>query len=239
MCRVGRVTPSLIRAATNVGSACARLSVCALAILCLAMPVLARPFRVEDMQSLSRLGDLRISPDGLWVAFSVIRGDLAKNRSVTNLWRVPATGGEPQQLTFLQQGSNDSPRWSADGRYLYFLSTRVDDKAQVFRLALEGGDAKQVTSFATGVSDFVLSPDGNTLAIEASVFPSCTDMACNEKLLKERSENPVKTRVITEMPFRRWDSWVDGIPTDRPSLPPLPVSRAPAPVCHRNDPHLR
>ena len=171
---------------------------------------LAHPFQVEDMQNLSRVGEARISPDGLWAAFTVTRPDITKNRSVINLWKVPTAGGEPQQLTFLQQGSNDTPRWSADGRYLYFLSTRVDDKSQVFRLALAGGEAKQITSFAAGVSDFVLSPDGNALAIIASVFPACTDMACNEKLLKERSDNPVKARMITEMPFRRWDSWVEG-----------------------------
>jgi dipeptidyl aminopeptidase/acylaminoacyl peptidase len=35
-------------------------------------------------------------------------------------------------------------------------------------------------------------------------------MPCNEKMAKERADNPVKVRVITEMPFRRWDTWVDG-----------------------------
>jgi dipeptidyl aminopeptidase/acylaminoacyl peptidase len=183
----------------------------ALALLFLTTATLAHPFRVEDMQSLARVGEVRVSPDGTWAAFTVTRSDLAKNRSVTNLWRTPTAGGEPEQLTFVEHGSNDTPRWSPDGRYLYFLSSRVDDKPQVFRLAFAGGEAKQITSFATGVSDFVLSPDGNTLAIVASVFPSCTDMACNEKRLKERTDDPVKVRVITEMPFRRWDSWVDGL----------------------------
>jgi dipeptidyl aminopeptidase/acylaminoacyl peptidase len=194
----------------RLSHACAPALLCTLA-LCLTPPAAAHPFKVEDMQSLSRVGEVRISPDGRWAVFTVTRSDLAKNRSVTNLWRVPTAGGEPQQLTFVQQGSNDSPRWSADGRYLYFLSSRMEDKPQVFRLALEGGEARQITSFGTGVSGFFLSPDGQTLAIIASVFPSCTDMACNEKLLKERKDNPVKARVITEMPFRRWDSWVEGL----------------------------
>ena len=190
--------------------ACGSALLCTLA-LSFAPPAPARPFKVEDMQSLSRVGEVRISPDGRWAVFTVTRSDLPKNRSVTNLWRMPTAGGEPQQITFVQQGSNDTPRWSADGRYLYFLSSRVEDKPQVFRLALEGGEARQITSFATGVSNFVLSPDGNTLAIIASVFPSCTDMPCNEKLLKQRKDDPVKARVITEMPFRRWDSWVEGL----------------------------
>src|SRR3974390_3420455 len=158
--------------------------------LCLSTAVCAHSFKVEDMQSLSRVQEVRISPDGLWAAFAVARSDLAKNRSVTNLWKVSTTGGEPQQLTFVDHGSNNTPRWSADGRYLYFLSSRVDDKPQVFRMAYTGGEAKQITSFATGVSGFVLSPDGNTLAITTSVFPSCADMACNEKRLKERADDP-------------------------------------------------
>ena len=84
----------------------------ALALLCLTTAVQAHPFRVEDMQSLSRVGEVRISPDGLWAAFTVTRSDLDKNRSVTNLWRVPTAGGEPQQLTFVDHGSNDTPRRS-------------------------------------------------------------------------------------------------------------------------------
>jgi dipeptidyl aminopeptidase/acylaminoacyl peptidase len=194
----------------NASRARGRALLGALTLLCLTAAALAHPFRVEDMQNISRVGEVRISPDGEWAAFTVTRSDLAKNRSVTNLWRVPTAGGEPQQLTFVEHGSNDTPRWSADGRYLYFLSSRADDKSQVFRLAVAGGEATQITSFLTGVSHFVLSPDGNALAITASVFPSCPDMACNEKRLKEHADDPVKARVITEMPFRRWDSWVDG-----------------------------
>src|SRR5579872_1902221 len=183
-----------------------------LALLFFAFPAwAAHPFHVEDMQRLSRLGGPRLSPDGKWVAYTVSRSDVAKNRTVTNIWTVAASGGDPQQMTFGDQGSNNEPRWSPDGRYLYFISNRVDNKPQIFRLPVNGGEAKQVTKVPTGVDAYVLSPDGKTIAISATVFPSCSDMACNEKMTKERAENPVKTRVITEMPFRRWDTWVDGM----------------------------
>jgi dipeptidyl aminopeptidase/acylaminoacyl peptidase len=200
--------PSMIK--INAPRARGQVLTGALTVLFLTAAALAHPFHVEDMQSLARVGEVRISPDGLWAAFTVTRSDVVKNRTVTNLWRVPTAGGEPQQLTFVEHGSNGSPRWSSDGRYLYFLSSRVDDKSQVFRLAVAGGEAKQITNFGAGVDDFVLSPDGNTLAITISVFPSCSDMACNEKRLKEQAEDPVKARVITDIPFRRWDGWIDG-----------------------------
>jgi len=177
----------------------------------LAIPAQAgHAFHVEDMQRLSRVGGLELSPDGKWVAFVVARSDVAKNRSVRNIWIVSANGGEPQQLTFAERGSNDSLRWSPDSRDLYFISNRADNKPQIFRLAISGGEAKQITNVPTGVAGFILSPDGKTIALTASVLPQCTDMACNEKADKERADNPVKVRVITEMPFRRWDEWVDG-----------------------------
>ena len=170
----------------------------------------SHPFHVEDMQRLSRVSSLKLSPDGKWVAFAAAKPDTSKNRSATNIWIVPANGGAPQQLTFAEQGSNANPRWSPDGHYLYFLSSRVDNKPQIFRLAIAGGEAKQITNIPTGVAGYVLSPDGKTIALTASVFPQCTDMACNEKAEKEHADNPFKVRVITEIPFRRWDAWVDG-----------------------------
>jgi len=182
-----------------------------LMLLSVAVPAhAARSFHVEDMQRLSRVSGLKLSPDAKWVAFTVARPDVTKNRSVKNIWLVSANGGEPQQLTFAEQGSNDSVRWSPDGRYLYFLSSRVGNKPQIFRLAITGGEAKQITNVPAGITGYILSPDGKMIALTASVFPSCTDMACDEKAEKERADNPVKARIITEMPFRRWDEWVDG-----------------------------
>jgi dipeptidyl aminopeptidase/acylaminoacyl peptidase len=186
--------------------------ICSLALWSFALSAwAAHPFQVEDMQRLSRVASPRVSPDGQWVAFTVTRSDVEKNRSVTNIWRIRAAGGDPQQLTFAEGGSNGDVRWSPDGNFLYFISNRADNKPQIFRLPANGGEAKQVTRFPMGVDGYVLSPDGKAIGITASVFPACTDMACNEKMAKARTDNPVKARVITEIPFRRWDTWVDGM----------------------------
>lgn len=168
------------------------------------------PFRVEDMQRLRRVGEAVLSPDDRWIAYSVQTSDVAKNKSITNLWLVSANGGSPVQLTFSEQGSNAGIRWAPDSKSLYFLSSRDKDTPQIFRLALGGGEARQITHFAIGVGSFLVSPDGKTLAITASVFPDCRDLACNEKKKKEFDERPVKVRTITSPPFRRWDEWVDG-----------------------------
>jgi dipeptidyl aminopeptidase/acylaminoacyl peptidase len=183
------------------------------ALVCLAFPSptwASRPFKVEDMHKLSRIGDAQLSTDGKWVAFTVSRSDIAKNRMVTNLWMVPAAGGTPRQLTFGDRGSNGQPRWSPDSRFLYFVSTRLDNKPQVFRLAIAGGEASQITSAPSGIDAYYLSPDGGTIAFVSPVYPECSDLPCDEKKNKEHEEDPVKARIITEIPFRRWDSWVEG-----------------------------
>jgi dipeptidyl aminopeptidase/acylaminoacyl peptidase len=182
-----------------------------LACFLFASPVWAAgPLTVEDMHKLSRLGDAQLSPDGKWVAFTVTRSEVTKNKMVTNLWVISASGGTPQQLTFVETGSNSQPRWSPDSRQLYFVSTRVDNRGEVFRLSLAGGEARQITTVPTGVDSYEVSPDGRTIALVSSVYPECTDFACNEKKQKEHDENPVKARMVTEIPFRRWDSWIDG-----------------------------
>lgn len=180
-------------------------------LLCVAVAAYAaHPLQVEDMQKLSRVSGAQLSPDGKLVAFSVTRSDVAKNKSFTNLWLIPANGGTPQQLTFATAGSNAGPVWSPDSQYIYFISTRVDNISQIYRLPIAGGEAKQITTSKIGVDSFYVSPDGKTIAFNTTVFPDCTDVACNEKKAKEVDDNAVKARILTDIPFRRWDSWNDG-----------------------------
>lgn len=188
----------------------ARFSLVLIFLLIATPAAVARPFTVEDMHKLSRAGNLQLSPDSRWIAFTVSRSDVEKNAMVTNLWLIQASGGSPRQLTFGSKGSNTFPRWSPDSAYLYFLSSRADDRMQIFRLPLAGGEAKQISSFKTGVNSFVLSPDGKTIAFAATVYPNCKDMKCNEEKLKKDEEKTVKAKRIKTLPVRRWDYWVDN-----------------------------
>jgi Tol biopolymer transport system component len=54
------------------------------------------------------------SPDGRWIAFATW-DDIERGQ----LWRVPATGGDPQRLT-VEAGEYIYPVWSRDGKYLVF-----------------------------------------------------------------------------------------------------------------------
>jgi dipeptidyl aminopeptidase/acylaminoacyl peptidase len=67
-----------------------------------------------------------------------------------------------------------APRWSPDGRYLAFLSSRQDphDADQLWLLDRAGGEAERVTDLPGGISEYAWSPDGRRIALVASDPPA-------------------------------------------------------------------
>lgn len=64
----------------------------------------------------------RLSPDGRWVAF--LRQEETKaSGSTSAIYSVPSDGGTPVRLTDDKWWA-DKPRWSPDGRTIYFISNR-------------------------------------------------------------------------------------------------------------------
>src|ERR1700730_13193264 len=161
----------------------------------------------DDMIQMHRVGDPKISPDGKWVAYAVATPDMTANRSASNSWIVPTTGGTPIQLT--QSGHDSSPVWSPDGKMLAFLSSR-DGNSQVFVLSMEGGEAHAVTHLSTGADLVKWSPDGKTIAFTSSVYPDCKDDVCNKKRDEEKDKNKVKAHVYEQLLYRHWTHWFEG-----------------------------
>src|SRR4029077_97705 len=86
------------------------------------------------------------------------------------LWLLDLTPGTAQPRRLTEVKANDSsPRWSPDGRTLYFLSTR-SGSSQVWRLALTGGDAQRVSDYPLEVGALKVSPRGDRLAPSLGVF---------------------------------------------------------------------
>ncbi|HET9298549.1 MAG TPA: hypothetical protein VFO11_01315, partial [Candidatus Polarisedimenticolaceae bacterium] len=81
------------------------------------------PFTVDDLVAMDRLSDPQPSPDGRRIVFVASALDLDKNRRRTDLWLMSVDGSGLRRLT-THEASDGNPRWSADGRFVYFLSTR-------------------------------------------------------------------------------------------------------------------
>jgi len=166
-----------------------------------------RAITFDDMIKMHRVSGATISKDGQWIAFAVSTPDLAVNRSVTNIWIIPAAGGTPTQVT--QGGHDNSPEWAPDGKTLAFLSAR-DGSSQIYLLSMTGGDARRLTQLSTGAELFHWSPDSRNIAFTSSVYPDCNDDACNERRDSEREKSKVKARIYDHLLYRHWDHWSEG-----------------------------
>jgi Tol biopolymer transport system component len=76
------------------------------------------PPRVLAVDPHSNLWKARLAPDQRWVTYTASSGP-----GVTVINAVPAAGGTPIALT-TGEFFDDRPRWSPDGRVVYFLSNR-------------------------------------------------------------------------------------------------------------------
>jgi dipeptidyl aminopeptidase/acylaminoacyl peptidase len=130
-----------------------------------AAPVAKRPLRSTDIFRVRDVRDPQISPDGKWVAYTVTIADSASNKNDTDVWMASWDGKENIRITSTKDGES-SPRWSPDGRYLSFISSRDGGKGgQVWLLDRRGGEATRLTEIKGGVSSYEWSPDAARLAL--------------------------------------------------------------------------
>lgn len=167
----------------------------------------SHPFSIHDMLAMDRIGDPQVSPDGRSVAFVVRVTDLAANRGATDLWMAGTDGSGLRRMTS-HAASDSSPRWSPDGKTLYFLSTR-SGSSQVWQLPISGGEATQVTSVPLDLGSFTISPDGTRIAFSAEVFPG-KSIDETVRMLDERKKQKASGRIYDSLLFRHWDTWADG-----------------------------
>ena len=59
-----------------------------------------------------------------------------------NIYTIAPDGGDPVRLT--SGGSNESPAWSPDGRFLAFSSTR-SGSAEIYVMRADGSDVRRLT----------------------------------------------------------------------------------------------
>ncbi|HEY7292404.1 MAG TPA: S9 family peptidase [Vicinamibacterales bacterium] len=123
-----------------------------------------KPMSLVDIAELPRALDPQLSPDGRVVLYSVSHADWQRNRPVWQLWRQDIGGSAPVQLTFTPNGTIPiGTRWSPDGTTILFSRD-----GQLSLMPARGGEARQLTKHATGVTSPTWSPDGKVVYFVAA-----------------------------------------------------------------------
>ena len=195
-----------------------KISVFSIALLvALAAPAVAQtsvrtdgkvPFDVNHLVMMDRISSMTVAPDAAHVAFVVRHTDLEANRGRTDLYVMRNDGTGLRRLTSDPAGDSN-PVWANDSRSLYFLSTRSGG-SQIWQIAIDGGEATQVSDLPLDVSDLKLSPTGDHVAFSLEVFVDCEDLECTKSRLDEDANDGRSGVVYDQLFVRHWDTWEDG-----------------------------
>lgn len=129
-----------------------------------------RTITADDLLALKWISDPQVSPDGTRVVYVLTVVDRDADTYRSHLWMLPADGGPARQFT---SGAHrdSSPRWSADGRAIAFLSDRGAPAAdghkkpkQIYVIPADGGEAVPLTTGNLRPSTPAWAPDGQTIA---------------------------------------------------------------------------
>jgi len=125
-----------------------------------------RPLKLDDLPRLREVRDPQCSPDGREVAYVVSAIDVKEDKSSAHIWLVGYDGKNERQITAGQE-SEANPRWSPDGKYLAFTSSRSGPAKgnQVWLLDRSGGEAVQLTDVKGRLQSYEWSPDSKRLAL--------------------------------------------------------------------------
>ena len=157
----------------------------------------------EVMWKMSRAGSSSLSPDGTTLLYQQTDYNMAENRGVTTLWVEALDSKAVTRLTDLTSNSL-APRWSADGKRIYFLSDR-SGSMQVWEMNPTGGDVRQLSDLKGGVEGFGISPRG-----DKAWYVQRVQAADRRSSDVHKDMDKSKARIYDDLMVRHWDYWDEG-----------------------------
>ena len=159
----------------------------------------------EVLLALGRLSDPQLSPDGEKILYGVSYQNIKENRSCRNLFICNTDGSGRVQLTKYAKSVNCA-RWSADGKFIYFVND-----GQLWKAPFKGnrlGKKEKLSEIPSGIGEFKISPDGQQVLYTSSIKnPAVQQPADSDPILDKAGAYATENLM-----YRHWDHWVTEIP---------------------------
>ncbi|REJ83642.1 MAG: S9 family peptidase [Bacteroidetes bacterium] len=157
----------------------------------------------ETLQQMKRLGDAGLSPSGDKIVYTVRSIDLDANKGNTDIWIYNFSTKSSHPLA--NDAANESmPRWSKDGKKIYFLSNK-NEKNELWMMNADGSGKRTASSFDNDILLYGIAPSEDKIWIVMEVKLD------NVKGSEIYPDLPKATgKVYDDLMARHWDSWADG-----------------------------
>ncbi len=169
-------------------------------------------------------GNAAVSPDGRFISYTrsfgtdmIIEQRLDHGGS-RDLFIMPVEGGEPVNLTGDWDLDPGTPRWEAEGSYIYFTAG-IGGATHLFRVAAGGGPVEQITQGERRIGGLTFDRDFRTIAYTVGRIEAPSELyAANIDGSGERWLTAVHGELLDEITFSRAERLLfasyDGTPIE-------------------------
>ena len=157
----------------------------------------------EVMWKMSRIGSHTLSPDGTTLLYTLTRYNMEENRGISVIVSRDLASGEEVELTDLS-ATSVSPVWSADGKDIWFATTRSGEM-QLWKMQANGSQPKQISNIEGGIEGFGISPDEMHICYTKFVHAKDVNSA---DVYADMDKS--KARIYDDLMVRHWDYWDKG-----------------------------
>ncbi len=162
-------------------------------------------FDIDALESLGRVSEPRVSPDGKRVLFGVSYESVPQNKSNRDLYVMNIDGTGVTRITKTAQSEN-SAVWIDNGTRIAFVYAEKGSSPQLWVMNADGTERHAATNIEGGIEGFLFSPDQSKVVLISTVKYNRTAADIYPDLPKATG------RVIDDLMYKHWDTWVTEIP---------------------------
>ena len=151
----------------------------------------------ELLWKLGRLSNVKLSPDGKTILFSITYYNVEENKGNTDLYVMPAQGGAYKKITHTPAHEYNAC-WRPDGKKIGYI---YED--QLWEMNADGSNNIQISKVEGGITGFVYDPTLQRILYTKDVKIDQTVQDVYPDLPKANA------KIIDDLMYRHWNRWED------------------------------